>query len=305
MKNAFFCLIFVIFCVPAFAQIQTPQFLMPLWFEDAIGNRDTLWLGGDYNASSQNINPQFGEQAITAPFDSVFEVRAVHGRAVPGDDVYWETSKIIVEFDENGPFNCYYAAHTRIMIHALHPPVRISWDTTYLLSNAPCHYNTILAPTQLIFLFQYWYEASPIHCMMTREEILEDFSHLNQPSIDWLQHPFQVQGQGERMLPGLYFSGFFDSPSICYEVLDADGPAGGMVQLPPLPNPASGELPLVAPLYQGADLALCDLGGRPLRQWASVQVPARLDLQGIASGAYVLRGRLPDGRFFVQKLLKI
>jgi hypothetical protein len=51
---------------------------MPIWFEGAIGNRDTIWVGSDVAASSQQIKPQFGEVELTAPFDSVFEVRGVN-----------------------------------------------------------------------------------------------------------------------------------------------------------------------------------------------------------------------------------
>ena len=36
---------------------QQPQFIMPIWFEDSIGNKDTIWVGGDPTSSYQNINP--------------------------------------------------------------------------------------------------------------------------------------------------------------------------------------------------------------------------------------------------------
>ena len=148
---------------------QQPQFIMPVWFEDAMGNRDTIWVGGDPTASYDNINSQFGEVEILAPFDSVFEVRAVHGF---DDD--WKTSKIIVEGTDS-PGGCILPAHTRLMIHAKYLPVTISWDTTYLLDNYPCNINTVLTPDQLVFLLQNWYDARIIHCMMTRESIeIED-----------------------------------------------------------------------------------------------------------------------------------
>jgi len=53
---------------------NTPYFDMVLYFEDAVGNRDSVSFGYDQDASS-NLDIEWGEEEITAPFDAIFEVR--------------------------------------------------------------------------------------------------------------------------------------------------------------------------------------------------------------------------------------
>ncbi|MEM6879605.1 MAG: T9SS type A sorting domain-containing protein, partial [Bacteroidota bacterium] len=113
-------------------QTELP-FFTTFYFEDAIGNRDTIWVGGHEDASAYPDMPDeiFGERHRPEPFDAVFEVRG------------------IANFDGNGynqpalltdslflPF--FYAINDStvgsidpspsFVIHAKHPPVQISWD---------------------------------------------------------------------------------------------------------------------------------------------------------------------------------
>ncbi|MCF8417129.1 MAG: hypothetical protein K9G40_12865, partial [Crocinitomicaceae bacterium] len=55
------------------------EFSFELYFEDALGNKDTLILGYDSNATN-GIDPLFGELNMTGqPWDNTFEVRAGNG----------------------------------------------------------------------------------------------------------------------------------------------------------------------------------------------------------------------------------
>jgi hypothetical protein len=56
---------------------KTPFFLTTFYFEDAIGNIDSIEVGYDLTAN-QTGNPDFGEVTDLSPFDSVFDVRAVN-----------------------------------------------------------------------------------------------------------------------------------------------------------------------------------------------------------------------------------
>lgn len=285
------------------AQNQQPQFIMPLWFEDALGNKDTIWVGGDPSASSQQINPQFGEVAINTPFDSVFEVRGVHG-----DDYDWEQSKIIVEYNEMPGF-CFLQAHTQIMIHSLHLPVKISWDTTILATNSPCHINTYLTPDFLRFVFPNWYEVRVIYCMMTRDHIYDDFEYSEFPSIMgfgpedmFLRHEFEVQGSGVKNLPGLWFSGAWDAP-YCYTLLDATGPQGAPPPMKLTPNPA-GEVVHIESGRSMRRLLLRDLQGATLADHACEDYQTTLSLRDYPPGMYVLSVVHADGSLQTRKLVK-
>lgn len=77
-----------------FAFIAQPEFSFDLYFEDALGNRDTITLGYDPLATD-GIDAQFGEEnIISQPWDSVFEVRI-------GD----KTSSFLYGYPENETFS--------------------------------------------------------------------------------------------------------------------------------------------------------------------------------------------------------
>ncbi|GAB4497385.1 MAG: hypothetical protein OHK0019_30910 [Saprospiraceae bacterium] len=59
------------------------MFEMLIYFEDAIGNKDTVIVGYDPDANTYDVNPQFGEVWLDTPFDSVFEVRVSHSDEWP------------------------------------------------------------------------------------------------------------------------------------------------------------------------------------------------------------------------------
>lgn len=285
-------------CVGILFAQQQPQFVMPIWFEDSLGNKDTVWVGGDPNASSQNMNPQFGEVAIAAPFDSVFEVRGVHG-----DDTDWETSKIIIEYNDS-PGQCYLAAHTRLMIHAKYPPVKISWDTMILASNYPCNINTILTPDQYVFLLQNWYEARIIYCMMTSDSIeIDDLFPI--PPPDQLEHPFEVQGQGVNVLPGLWFTGFWDFPH-CYTTLPVSE-VDLHEQIAISPNPVGNHLRLSN--YSGVEITMLrviGLSGQTVYAYShNIQSEwIEISVDKWTSGFYLVQTVLENGRTVTKKIIK-
>ncbi|MCS6928631.1 MAG: T9SS type A sorting domain-containing protein [Saprospiraceae bacterium] len=285
-------------CTTVLMAQQQPQFIMPIWFEDSRGNKDTVWVGGDPSASSQNINPQFGEIAITAPFDSVFEVRAVHT-----DDGNWKTSKTIVELNDS-PGQCYLPASTRLMFHVKYPPVKISWDTTILATNYPCNINTILTPDQFVSLLENWYEARIIHCMMTRQSI--EISNLFPiPPPDQLEHPFEVEGEGIKVLPGLWFVGFWDFPH-CYTTLSSSE-VDLQQQVVVSPNPVKDYLRISN--QSGLDVTsvrVVRLDGQTVYLWVDnnrndwIETPTN----GLASGFYFVQVVLENGVMITRKIIK-
>ena len=58
---------------------QAAFFETTIYFEDAVGNIDSVVVGMDEEANFE-YNPQFGEADIEAPWDSVFEVRTIGSR---------------------------------------------------------------------------------------------------------------------------------------------------------------------------------------------------------------------------------
>lgn len=116
------------------AQIDSLDFYFPIYFEDAIGNRDTIYIGGAEDASRE-INPQYGEINLAGvPFDSVFEVRAgIYSEMLSVNDPmsYRGKSRIIQIRYTNPGGSCDgigFSDNAAFIVHSLHPPVTISWD---------------------------------------------------------------------------------------------------------------------------------------------------------------------------------
>ena len=288
-------IIIIASCSLGIISAQTPQFIMPIWFEDSLGNKDTVWVGGDTAASYSEINTQFGEVEITNPFDSIFEVRAVHT-----DDSNWRTSKIIIEGTDT-PGQCILPSGTRIMFYAKYPPVHISWDTTLLVENYPCNINTILTPDQYVFLLQNWYEARIIHCMMTTDSIeIENLSPI--PPPDQLEHPFEVEGLGVKVIPGLWFTGFWDSPH-CYTTLPASD-IDLEVQISLSPNPVNNHFTLSN--YSGLAIRMVrihNLGGQEVYSTPSFGDSIRIPINSLVSGFYTVQMIFDNGKTVSKKII--
>lgn len=137
-----FCLSFQV----STAQIA-PMFEMPIYFEDAIGNKDTVIVGYDPDAIANGLNLQFGETWLDTPFDSIFEVRVSHSEEWP----YRTGKKIIEHYDDSPPSDCGPSSNVEIILHAKHFPIKISYDTAFINASA-CHKNMILSPDWQIFL---------------------------------------------------------------------------------------------------------------------------------------------------------
>ena len=116
---------------------ETAFFELPLYFEDAAGNKDTLIVGYDLNASDTEINENFDEVAITAPFDSIFEVRAYNSFHIDTFTNKFFSKKIILNPEQRikeDSIICYVADGAKILFNAIHLPVKMYYDRDILNS---------------------------------------------------------------------------------------------------------------------------------------------------------------------------
>jgi hypothetical protein len=115
-QDTLLCLLFLVF--NPFSKIQAQaEFSFQLFFEDALGNKDTVTIGYDDNATS-GIDAAFGEiDILGVPWNSTFEVRG-SDRYTNGTPSF--QSKVDIQ---NSP-----SFHT-IDIHCLTYPFVVSWDS--------------------------------------------------------------------------------------------------------------------------------------------------------------------------------
>jgi len=129
-----------------------------IYFEDGVGNRDTITIGRDTSASFTMLNPQFGEEDIShLPYDSVFEARAsqytfyLDAQGADGDPPeYVQSKKIVSYIHDNGYIHypegdCYFRG-TPIYLswYSKYGDVTISWDQE-VFSNEHCVLGTLVA----------------------------------------------------------------------------------------------------------------------------------------------------------------
>lgn len=112
-------------------QSSTPMFQTVIWFEDAIGNRDSVTIGFDLEAKWDTLNPNFGEALLDTPFDSIFEVRVSH---LDNWDMYSDRKFTKVKISKARKSSigspCYGLWPSGIYVHAKYMPVKVTWDPT-------------------------------------------------------------------------------------------------------------------------------------------------------------------------------
>ncbi len=129
MKNLYFTILALI----SIFSTQAQQFSFNVYFEDGMGNRDTIILGYDSNISD-TINPQYGEvNILNQPWDSVFEVRlSEFDYDIPWSNNYnpsFQTKKKILNFIPQPP--CIYSSTPIfIAVKNKYRPFHFTWDST-------------------------------------------------------------------------------------------------------------------------------------------------------------------------------
>lgn len=112
------------------------SFELPLYFEDAEGNKDTIVIGADINGDwNDNQATQFGEIVDSSLIDTVLDVRLIKS---------WnsELTKIaIVESNDD----CFFpiADMPRILLFAKYPPLKVHYDYSIIQANF-CNPNRVV-----------------------------------------------------------------------------------------------------------------------------------------------------------------
>lgn len=107
---------------------KTAGWEIKFYFEDVVGNRDTIIVGYDRDAN-YTYNPDFGEVDIKdVPWDSVFEERAGHPESSIEPDAIL-SKKIIGHGEEKSPYydNCFSGSFViRIFAKVKYLPLTIT-----------------------------------------------------------------------------------------------------------------------------------------------------------------------------------
>ncbi len=304
----YLCIVQILF----FASIllsQPPEFIMPLWFEDAVGNKDTIWVGADDDANTdQVLDLEFGEELITAPFDSVLEVRAVNAYGATPWAGGYNFSKTIIS-GSSVPNHCFSQQGIGIFIHAKHWPIKIYWDTLLFDNNPyPCNANTILSPSRIPWSVpEPWIEVEYIECMVNIDHLYLDYDYPNIFPSSRLWTTYEIEGTGVDTIWGYFLYSFYGLPnsnSPCLTILPTEE-----ILSPPkiqlFPNPARSWLQIEIDEGQMEDFISYEIYGIDGVQIQSNDYQSKIDIESLDSGVYVLLIKDVGGQMIVNSFVKM
>jgi hypothetical protein len=134
------------FTIASFACAQE-EFSFRLYFEDSLGNKDTIIVGYDENATN-GIDTNFGEVNIAAsPWNNSFEVRTGNGFMGETD---WPINNTFSDFQSKKQIkfkDCLVGQRygIPIIVKINTPPLEISWDIDNdFFTNDTCRHNSQL-----------------------------------------------------------------------------------------------------------------------------------------------------------------
>ncbi len=301
--------LFFLFLLPfqAFTQ-QTAFFETTLYFEDAVGNRDTIVIGHDPDANG-SFNPEFGEVDINVPWDSVFEVRASHGEdafyydnPIPLEDVF---SKKIIEVAEGGidtNHNC-MPFKRGIILHVSqrYYPLKIYWNPTDF--DNVCSVNSTITPHQNpLTAFEWWTDPNALAdsaCMADTSELI--ISTFPGPWIDFYAMD-QIEGMGLGRVDGILLlfgnQNYPDTP--CDKDIVNTEFLSESIRFSIFPNPTMGLVNLKS--ESTFTWQLFDITGKLL----AIGNEATIDLADYPDGIYLLSATpLDGGPSVVEKVVKM
>lgn len=280
---------------------QMPHFLTTLYFEDAVGNRDSIEFGF-HDEATEAMDSEFGEYEVFQPFDSIFEVRG----GTPGFIHRHElTKRLISGTSEVINDTCWGGSGGYLYVHAIHQPVKVWWHQNTFLSDicfrgafiANHHLDGIagpISPEDIPPLFYCMADVDTAYFDLTAEVLLSNIHHIEIEQ--------EVEGLGLTTIYGLRLA---VTPvwayTPCFWVTNTRTPASHDVRV--FPNPTSGELTLDLPAGQlPRQLVIREMTGQ-LVSTPSV-MGREVDTSTLPPGMYLLSWNDERGDHYVGKFVK-
>ena len=243
----------------AAGQQYVPQFRFHFAFEDATGQRDTVWFVSDSLGDAYSIDSLLGEKEITLS-PSNFEVYIWFWIDYPDSSGIGKTLAKKARPGSNGISSNIYAQNETY-------PIKLSWDTSLFANNGL--FEPIIRATMENEYFFFYNNCPACHHMFNM--MYQDTVTLH--SFNWgSQTQFPIWSILDNDALGL---GIGEPESRIEE--------GGLVVHP---NPAV-DLLHVSMEYQGFGYRLVDLSGRTAKAGVSGHEPIRID--DLRSGMYLFQ----------------
>lgn len=289
-------LLFVLFPLMAIGQ-KKAFWETKLFFEDGIGNKDSITIGHDIEAN-KDFNPDFGEINIKdLPWDSVFEVRASHNEAAHNLASPKVLSKKIIGATEAGlhpTYNCLFVREPlKAFVKIKAMPLKISWDSTR--HSGFCNKKDFLTPHILPLIFPNWFddpefiENPSFVCLSEKQSfIIDNFTKNTNGFVDYI---LDVQNDGSiDTIYGLLISFRTESSSNspCSGTVNVFDVVAQELAIKMFPNPTSNFINFES--TESLKWELFDFQGRLLK-FGQEHI---IDIQDFKDGLYILKVKIND-----------
>jgi Secretion system C-terminal sorting domain len=284
------------------AQMKIPSFQMPIYFEDAKGNKDSIVVGFDESADYTEIDSLFGEDKLFTPFDSVFDVRIVKSKLSFDSPITGKKRIIRVEN------NTFPGFRTFIVINAKYNPIKITHKID-LLKSATTLNRVLLSKVTLGLATTPWWESSKDWvCMAGQQELYIDMSK-KETGLNWINvRSYKVQGQSTpQKIKCLDLVQFISGPS-CSQILDNEELSQNGIKVAVFPNPVQSifRLSLSENIEnKNLKLTITDSFGKIVKEQISYNQTDDINVQAIPAGFYFLQLSDEKKTFSISKFVKI
>jgi|AntRauTorckE5430_2_1112549.scaffolds.fasta_scaffold13327_2 hypothetical protein len=313
-------------------QAQTNEIYIdiPLYFEDSVGNKDTVVISLA-ESGSIDFEPALGEVNLNGvPYDSAFEVRIVSFKdAASAYEFEYQVSRKFIELTL--PLPGEDCSATRIsgnvafVVHARHYPITISWDSApfqaggllecAISSRIGNTFLSLIMPPEVSLPTLMNDPAYPLGCLSLTEKIQyypynsypimgQDFPRgLFNPFNDWTLLP--VEGSDLALDTMLIYSLWWanNRSPLC------KGPVSTQHELPAtavslFPNPTANliTLDLNDPDMAIDSYAVFDMLGRQV--FFEKTGARQLDVSNLPGGTYLVRAQLSDRRTVTARFVR-
>jgi len=253
MRTFFSIISLVITATTVLAQ-QQPMFLTKLYFEDAIGNRDTIEIGYDTAVTRENYPMEsFGQVEVTSVWDSVFEVRAMissHYVSIAIDQP-WYKRVVSGAFFVHPVYGCRFETNaSTLAIKSKYPPVTVSWEREDFTSNF-CHLGGFIAQSRVANYYEgtsgpFWWSEHPAYLdsmrCMGEDKSWTPSLRVADPNELFVSSAYVTNGQGGTdslftLHTYLHFKGHISSPCDVELTVSTQSPSTPTSKERLLPNP--------------------------------------------------------------------
>lgn len=290
---------------------KLPEFGIYFYFEDAQGNRDTVFAGFDSTAND-SFNPDFGEVYLNEPFKHPLDVRLSRNYGTQLPFKVGILSKRLITSTEyvtvhNKPWlDCNIGEPIMFFVKANHFPVTMRWDPNEFWLGSKCVQNSYMTSDQHVEIID------PIEAWIRNPNkrftclSLADYYSFNLESDYTRQNfPNELSYQLIKSYPDhpsdtVYGIKLFHQAepyySPCKVWVSDETVVSPELKLSIYPNPAAGWISIQYESdLQMVNLAIFDVMGHCVRKWWNPQPRENFDLQNLPEGLYVVTCQASNG----------